>query len=38
MPDPSSPNEVIPFTPAALVTLLYGRQMVAAYLTYLAGA
>ena len=25
-------------SPAALVTLLYGRQMVAAYLTYLAGA
>jgi len=24
--------------PAALVTLLFGRQMVAAYLTYLAGA
>jgi len=25
-------------SPAALVTLLYGRQMIAAYLTYLAGA
>jgi prepilin signal peptidase PulO-like enzyme (type II secretory pathway) len=25
-------------SPAALVTLLYGRQMVAAYLTYLAAA
>lgn len=36
------PMPQVPFgvflSPAAVVTLLYGRQMIAAYLTYLAGA